>query len=76
MTNVTRNAVRAHLERLADDEPVYISASEIAAEFDGSAKAVAYYLAELEGEMNDLMLERWGRSTSITWKLTRQKGTA
>lgn len=76
MTDGTRDTVRAYLKRLARDEPVHVRAREIAAEFDGSAKAVAYYLAELEDEMDDLTVERWGRSNSITWKITRHTGSA
>lgn len=71
MADVTRGTVRAHLERLASDEPIYTRAHDIAGELNGSAKAVAYYLTELEGEMDEITLERWGRSNSIPWKITR-----
>lgn len=73
MTDLTREIVRTQLKQRARDEPVYLKAREIAAEVDASTKAVAYYLAELEGETNDIVLERWGRSKSTTWKLIRRQ---
>lgn len=66
MNDLTQETVRTGLEQQARHEPVYLEAREIAAELDASTKAVASYLVELEGEMNDIVLKRWGRSKRST----------
>ena len=67
MAHITRQDVRSYLATLADSEPTYLRSHEIADELDGSPKAVGQYLQQLEGNLTDLSIERWGRSKSTTW---------
>jgi hypothetical protein len=69
MSNVTHQTVRAYLVETADTEPTYLRARDIASELDGSPKAVAQYLSQLQDELSDISLEQWGRSKSITWRI-------
>ncbi len=69
MPNVTRQTVRAYLVERADTEPTYLRARDIASELDGSPKAVAQYLSQLQDELSDISLEQWGRSKSTTWRI-------
>jgi hypothetical protein len=69
MSNVTRQTVRAYLVETADTEPTYLRARDIASELDGSPKAVAQYLSQLQDELSDISLEQWGRSKSTTWRI-------
>lgn len=69
MSNITRQTVRAYLVERADTEPTYLRARDIASELDGSPKAVAQYLSQLQDELSDISLEQWGRSKSITWRI-------
>lgn len=69
MSNVTRQTVRAYLVERADTEPTYLRARDIASELDGSPKAVAQYLSQLQDELSDISLEQWGRSKSTTWRI-------
>lgn len=69
MSNVTRQTVRAYLVETADTESTYLRARDIASELDGSPKAVAQYLSQLQDELSDISLEQWGRSKSTTWRI-------
>ncbi|MFC6723035.1 hypothetical protein ACFQE1_01240 [Halobium palmae] len=69
MSNITRQTVRAYLVETADTEPTYLRAREIANDLDGSPKAVAQYLSQLQNDLADVSLEKWGRSKSTTWRL-------
>lgn len=69
MTNVSRQSVREYLVEVAESEPTYLRAREIARDLDSSPKAVAQYLSQLQPELTDVSLEQWGRSKSTTWRL-------
>ena len=69
MSNISRQTVRRYLVETADAEPTYLRAREIASDLDGSPKAVAQYLSQLQDELVDVSLEKWGRSKSTTWRL-------
>lgn len=69
MSNISRQSVRRYLVETADSEPTYLRAREIASDLDGSPKAVAQYLSQLQDELTIVSLEQWGRSKSTTWRL-------
>ncbi|SEP31939.1 hypothetical protein SAMN04487948_14811 [Halogranum amylolyticum] len=69
MSNVSRQTVRAYLVERAGTEPTYLRAREIAGDLDGSPKAVAQYLSQLQDELVDVSLEQWSRSKSTTWRV-------
>lgn len=73
MSNISRQTVRRYLVETADSEPTYLRAREIASDLDGSPKAVAQYLSQLQDELVDVSLEQWGRSKSTTWRLERSE---
>jgi predicted ArsR family transcriptional regulator len=54
---------------MADSEPTYLRARDIAEELDGSPKAVGQHLQQLQDDLVDLSLEQWGRSKSTTWRI-------
>ncbi|WP_449271458.1 DUF7123 family protein [Halobaculum saliterrae] len=69
MSNISRQTVRRYLVETAGSEPTYLRACEIAGDLDGSPKAVAQYLSQLQDELTNVSLEQWGRSKSTTWRL-------
>ena len=69
MSSISRRTVHAYLVETADTEPTYLRARDIASELDGSPKAVAQYLSQLQNDLTDVSLEQWGRSKSTTWRL-------
>ncbi|MDB9234662.1 hypothetical protein PN419_14530 [Halorubrum ezzemoulense] len=69
MSSISRCTVHAYLVETADTEPTYLRARDIASELDGSPKAVAQYLSQLQNDLTDVSLEQWGRSKSTTWRL-------
>ncbi len=69
MSTVSRRTIRAYLVNRADTEPTYLRAREIASDLDGSPKAVAQYLSQLQDDLTDVSLEQWVRSKSITWRV-------
>lgn len=69
MSNIPRRTVRTYLIEVADTEPTYLRGREVASDLDSSPKAVAQYLSQLQGDLVDLSLEKWGRSKSTTWRL-------
>ena len=69
MSSISRHTVRAYLVETADTEPTYLRARDIASDLDGSPKAVAQYLSQLQDDLTDVSLEQWGRSKSITWRV-------
>jgi predicted transcriptional regulator len=69
MSNISRKTVRRYLVETASTEPTYLRAREIASDLDGSPKAVAQYLSQLQDELADVSLEKWARSKSTTWRL-------
>jgi predicted transcriptional regulator len=69
MSTLSRQTVRAYLVGTADTEPTYLRARDIADDLDASPKAVAQYLSQLQDDLADMLLEQWGRSKSITWRV-------
>ena len=69
MSNISRKTIRRYLVELASTEPTYRRAREIASDLDGSPKAVAQYLCQLQDDLSTVSLEQWGRSKSMTWRL-------
>ncbi|WP_420841102.1 DUF7123 family protein [Halorutilus salinus] len=69
MSNISRKTVRRYLVETASTEPTYLRAREIASDIDGSPKAVAQYLSQLQDDLSSVSLEQWGRSKSTTWRL-------
>ncbi|WP_425498405.1 DUF7123 family protein [Halogeometricum salsisoli] len=69
MSSISRRTVHAYLVEIADTEPTYLRARDIASDLDGSPKAVAQYLSQLQDDLTDVSLEQWGRSKSITWRV-------
>ncbi|MBX0296595.1 DUF7123 family protein [Haloarcula nitratireducens] len=69
MSSISRRTVHAYLVETADTEPTYLRARDIASDLDGSLKAVAQYLSQLQDDLTDVSLEQWGRSKSITWRV-------
>jgi hypothetical protein len=69
MSNILHQTVRAYLVETADTEPTYLRACDIASDLDGSPKAVAQYLSQLQDDLVDVSLEQWGRSKSTTWRV-------
>ncbi|MDS0261807.1 hypothetical protein DVK05_15310 [Halorubrum sp. Atlit-8R] len=69
MSSISRRTVHAYLVETADTEPTYLRARDIASDLDGSPKAVAQYLSQLQDDLTDVSLEQWGRSKSTTWRL-------
>ncbi|WP_425504264.1 DUF7123 family protein [Saliphagus infecundisoli] len=69
MSNITRQMVRTYLLEIAETEPTYIRAHEIARDLDASPKAVAQYLSQLQDDLVDVSLEQWARSKSTTWRI-------
>jgi len=69
MSDISRHTVRRYLVDTATSEPTYLRAHEIASDLDGSPKAVAQYLSQLQDELADVSLEKWARSKSTTWRL-------
>jgi len=61
--------VHAYLVEKADTEPTYLRSRDIASDLDGSPKAVAQYLSQLQDVLTDVSLEQWGRSKSTTWRV-------
>jgi Mn-dependent DtxR family transcriptional regulator len=70
MTTITRETVRTYLQQTVAEEPRYFKAHEIAADLNASPKSVAHYLRQLQDNVEGLTIEQWGRSKSITWKVT------
>ncbi|WP_419181074.1 DUF7123 family protein [Haloarcula halobia] len=69
MSNISRQTVQRYLVETASSEPIYLRAREIASDLDGSPKAVAQYLSQLQDGLTIVSLEQWGRSKSTTWRL-------
>ena len=69
MSSISRRMVHAYLVENADTEPTYLRARDIASDLDGSPKAVAQYLSQLQDDLTDVSLEQWGRSKSTTWRV-------
>jgi hypothetical protein len=69
MSTLSRQTVRKYLVDTAASEPTYLRARDVASDLDGSPKAVAQYLSQLQDELVDVSLEKWARSKSTTWKL-------
>ncbi|RDZ55910.1 hypothetical protein C5B91_19585 [Haloferax sp. Atlit-10N] len=69
MSDISCHTVRRYLVDTATSEPTYLRAHEIASDLDGSPKAVAQYLSQLQDELADVSLEKWARSKSTTWRL-------
>ncbi|TKR25127.1 DUF7123 family protein [Natronomonas salsuginis] len=69
MSNISRRAVHTYLVETADTEPTYLRARDIASDLNGSPKAVAQYLSQLQDDLADVSLEQWGRSKSTTWRV-------
>jgi hypothetical protein len=69
MSNISRRAVHAYLVETADTEPTYLRARDIGSDLNGSPKAVAQYLSQLQDDLADVSLEQWGRSKSTTWRV-------
>lgn len=69
MTHITRRDVHSYPVTIADSEPTYLRARDIASELGGSAKVVGQYLRQLQDDSFDLSIEQWGRSKSTTWRI-------
>ena len=69
MTHITRRDVHSYLVTIADSEPTYLRARDIASELGGSAKTVGQYLRQLQDDSVELSVEQWGRSKSTTWRI-------
>ncbi|MCD2203741.1 DUF7123 family protein [Halobacterium sp. KA-6] len=69
MSAISRRTVHAYIVEKADTEPTYLRARDIASDLDGSPKAVAQYLSQLQDDLSAMSLEQWGRSKSTTWRV-------
>jgi hypothetical protein len=69
MSTVTRRTVHAYLVDRAENGPAYLRARDIAHDLGGSPKAVGQYLSQLQNELSEISLEKWGRSKSTTWRI-------